>query len=118
MNRPEHGGGKFKGAGFSADVYLTKSSVNENGFYDTSEVVAFLLVLDRLAADNGVEWRALYNDKEVASALSGRTKHGFATFMGQASLGKADMLNYHGPAPLKLHLHIDFSVRMSLPPRP
>jgi hypothetical protein len=117
-NRAGHGGGKFRGAGFSVDVYLSKDKIRENGFYDSTDVVAFLLTLDRLAANNGVQWRALYNDEEVGKALSGRTARGFVTFMGTTSLGKTEMLNYHGPAPLKLHLHFDFSVRMSLPPKP
>ena len=30
--------------------------------------------------------------------------------MGQPRLGKTDMLNYHGPAPLKLHIHLDVSL--------
>jgi len=116
-NYEGHGGGSFKGAGFSADVTLTRSKVGEQGFYDPTDVAAFLLALDQLAADNGVSWRALYNDAEVKRLLGGKAKHGYVQFMGQPNLGSKEMLNYHGPAPLKLHLHIDFSILMSLPPK-
>jgi len=34
-------------------------------------------------------------------------RRGSVRFVGQPRLGKIDLLNYHGPAPLKLHIHLD-----------
>jgi hypothetical protein len=116
-NYAGHGGGKFKGAGFSADIRLPGSKVDERGFYASEDVIKFLLVVDQVAAKNGAQWRVLYNDYDVAKGVSEQAKRGYVQFMGQPFLGQKEFLNYHGPAPLKLHLHIDVAITASLPPK-
>jgi len=94
-------------AGFSVDVRLVDSKLDGRGFYAPADAIAFLLAVDRAAAEAGARWRALYNDADVAAAIKRRARRGSVRFVGQPRLGKIDLLNYHGPAPLKLHIHLD-----------
>jgi hypothetical protein len=108
-NYRDHNGTRSGPAGFSVDVRLTGHKRDERGFYPPADAVAFLLAVDRTAATTGARWRALYNDAEVAGAVAKRARRGSVQFMGQTQVGKTDMLNYHGPDPLKLHIHLDVS---------
>jgi hypothetical protein len=106
----EHGGGSAGPPGFSVDIRLAASKLDPRGFYAPADVLAFLLAVDRAAGDAGARWRALYNDADVAAAVKRRARHGFVQFVGQPRLGQIDLLNYHGPAPLKLHIHLDVTL--------
>lgn len=117
-NYSGHGGGSFRGAGFSADLTLPDEHLDERGFYPVEKVVGLLRAIDDVAAQVGAQWRVLYNDHEVARRFNPQAKSGYVQFMGQARLGNTLMLNWHGPSPLKLHLHLDVSVRTSLPASP
>ena len=97
-------------AGFSVDILLVGGKLDARGFYAASDATAFLLAVDKVAADAGAGWRALYNDAQVGAAIARRAKHGFVEFVGQPRLGRIELLNYHGPAPLKLHIHLDVAL--------
>lgn len=109
-----HNASPGRGAGgFSVDIVLAGNKLDARGFYPPADATAFLLAVDKAAADAGARWRALYNDAQVGDAIARRAKRGSVTFVGQPRLGKIDLLNYHGPAPLKLHIHLDVALDVS-----
>jgi hypothetical protein len=109
-NRPAHGGGVFKGAGFSADISLPKDKINKRGFYDEGEVLKLLKVMDGVAVVMDARWRVLYDDYfSVEKKFNLKALRGRVTAQAKA---EAYRLNFHGPGELLLHLHLD----VSLPP--
>jgi hypothetical protein len=108
-NRPGHGGGVFKDAGFSADITLPKSKLNERQYYNERDVLDLLEAMDDVAVQMNARWRVLYDDFNVEDAFNTGAARGRVT--GQAK-AEPHRLNFHGPGQLLLHLHLD----VSLPP--
>ncbi|MGY1639400.1 peptidoglycan-binding protein [Geodermatophilus sp. SYSU D00742] len=97
----KHGGGPFKGRGFSVDLYIG-AGLDERGFWQRERAVAALLALDAACRSAGAAWRVLYNDHAVAAAVNRHTGLRQVVFVGDSSGGA---LNWHGP--LILHFHLD-----------
>ncbi len=118
-NYKGHGGGAFapgKGVdvlGFSVDLFLSVKT-DARGFWDPQAAVSFLLDLDQAARDAAAEWRVLYNDFSVAEAVNKATGKKHVVFMG-ADTDHGANLNWHGPAPLILHFHLDIAPNATLP---
>lgn len=110
-NYKGHGGGSWAGAGFSVDLTLsgTDAELDDRGFYKHDNAVRFLLNLDQTAKTAGGRWRVLYNDFSVAEEVNHTTGTRNVVFVGNAPGGG---LNWHGPAPMVLHFHLD----IELPP--
>jgi len=106
-----HGGGTWAGQGFSVDLFVS-APTDQRGFWQHSTAVAFLLRLDANAKAMGARWRVLYNDFRVAQEVNAATGTRNVEFMGQSS---ASQLNWHGPAPLILHFHLDLEVPQKTP---
>jgi hypothetical protein len=102
-NRPGHGGGKFAGKGFSADLFLNEST-DRRGFWKVSTAIRFLLVIDLVAKSLGARWQVLYDDFRVAQEVNRITGSRNVVFQGTIS---QDRLNWHGPKHLILHFHLD-----------
>jgi hypothetical protein len=98
---PNHGGGPFKGRGFSVDLYIG-AGLDERGFWQREHAAAALLALDAACRAAGAAWRVLYNDHAVAAEVNRRTGLRQVVFIGDSSGGA---LNWHGP--LILHFHLD-----------
>ena len=81
------------------------------------EAVKFLLALNQAAKAASAEWRVLYNDFSVAEAVNKETGEKHVAFMG-TDTGGGTNLNWHGPAPLILHFHLDISPKATPPPPP
>ncbi len=111
-NYAGHGGGKaseprhFAGKGFSADIYIEAPN-DQRGFWQPRAAVAFLVQLDATAKAFGARWRVLYNDFRVAQAINEASGAMNVAFMGQSGGGQS---NWHGPAPLVLHFHLDLEI--------
>ena len=122
-NYAGHGSWKFtardavgKGShsmGFSVDITLDQVKKDSRGFWDPQTAIDFLLDLDRAAAKAGAEWRVLYNDFSVAEEVNRAIGVKRVTFTG--NIDRGGNLNWHGPAPHKLHFHLDISPTVSLP---
>lgn len=110
-NYAGHGGGSWAGAGFSVDLNLSgkDAELDSRGFYKPEKAVQFLLNLDKAATSLGGKWRVLYNDFSVAEEVNHVTGTRNVTYMGNNPKGT---LNWHGPAPMVLHFHLD----IQLPP--
>jgi len=108
-NYAGHGGGTWAGAGFSVDLTLSgkDSALDARGFWMHDAAVRFLLHIDAAAKAAGARWRALYNDFSVAEEVNRATGVRNVTFTGNAPKNK---LNWHGPAPMVLHFHLDFEI--------
>ncbi len=108
-NYPGHGGGKFNGRGFSLDLYL--KAVDDRGFYNKDEAVRFLQKLHEAATAVNAQWRIIYNDFSVADAVNRALGRQHVIFVGNTRKtgGKVSGLNWHGPAPLILHFHLDLA---------
>jgi hypothetical protein len=111
-----HGARRFKGAGFSVDIRLPGSQIDERGFYAHDDAVAFFLAVDAVAARVNAQWLGLYNDYDVALEVSTKATRGLVHFTGQPNVEGKAALNYHGPGPLKLHIHLDVRLDVSLQP--
>jgi hypothetical protein len=118
-NRPDHGGDKFKGMGFSTDLMLKVQSNDFRGFYPHSIAVRFLLELDATAKAMGARWRVLYNDFGVAKEVNETTGSQNVIFTGNSIFtgdSRKDRLNWHGPAPMLLHFHLDLEIAQKTAP--
>jgi hypothetical protein len=104
-----HGGGSFNGKGYSIDLDL-KHSRDDRGFYRPDDGVKFLRAVGEAARAVNAEWRILYNDFSVADAINRETGIERVGFMGKVRTGNRN-LNWHGPAPLILHFHLDLAPR-------
>ena len=101
-----HGGGSWAGKGFSVDLTLSPP-LDQRGFWQHSAAVAFLMQIDATAKAQGARWRVLYNDFRVAEEVNAATGTRNVEFVGDSS---ATSLNWHGPAPLILHVHLDLEI--------
>jgi hypothetical protein len=87
-------------AEYSVDVFLTVSE-DADGFYKRPETERFLDDVNATALDSGgpygaFQWHAVYNDAQIADTIN--AKYG---------AGRMHRLPHHGPAPDKLHIHLD-----------
>lgn len=106
-----HGGGAFLRRGYSIDLFL--NGPPDRGFYARAEAEAFLRQVHETARAVNVEWRVLYNDFAVADTINRATGVRHVGFVGspvtvvRGGIKYGTGLNWHGPAPLILHLHLD-----------
>jgi len=105
-----HGEGSWKGQGFSLDLTLTgkDAETDERGFYKLETAKNFLRHIRDAAEVVKAEWRVLYDDDDVAKAINKETGKKNVSYMAEVFKGKEE-LNWHGPAPLKLHFHLDIA---------
>jgi hypothetical protein len=87
-------------AEYSVDVFLTVPE-DADGFYKRPETERFLddvnaTALDSSGAYGAFEWHAVYNDAQMADTIN--SKYG---------AGRMHRMPHHGPAPDKLHIHLD-----------
>jgi len=91
---PRHSWGEF-----SVDVFLTVGQDNK-GFYRVDPTETFFDDLNDTALEDGpygkFQWRAVYNDDRMIATIGGK--------YGANRISKAP---HHGPAPDKLHIHLD-----------
>jgi hypothetical protein len=108
-NYPRHGGGKFNNRGFSLDLYI--EGLDDRGFYPKDEAIRFLKQLHEAAAAVGAQWRVIYNDFSVADVVNRALGREHVIFVGRTTktAGRVIGLNWHGPAPLILHFHLDLA---------
>jgi hypothetical protein len=109
-----HGGGSWAGKGFSVDLTLL-APLDQRGFWQHRAAVDFLMQLDATAKAQGARWRVLYNDFRVAEEVNAATGSRNVEFIGESS---ATSLNWHGPAPLILHFHLDLEIPQKPVPTP
>jgi hypothetical protein len=102
-----HGGGAFRGRGFSIDLWLDHSPKDARGFWRHKDAVDLLRAVRQAARAADAEWRVLYNDYLVASVINQETGARRVGFAGGAFPGGG--LNWHGPHPLILHFHLDLT---------
>jgi hypothetical protein len=107
-NYSPHGLGSWKEKGFSVDLRLPAARLDSRGFYDRSAAISFLLNLSKAASSLGAHWRVLYNDFSVAQAVNAATGSRNVVFTGNVDAKGG--LNWHGPAPLILHFHLDLEI--------
>jgi hypothetical protein len=91
--------------GMSVDILLSEAKKTPDGFWEAAQAVKFLRAVDGVAGSDdfkGTRWVALYNDFDVADELK-KAEYGKVRFRG-------DGVNYHGPEPLKLHIHLELYV--------
>ena len=111
-NYHNHGGGAFNNRGLSLDLWLGKT--DERGFYLHDDALRLFRAVDAAARDVGARWRALYNDFTAADAINRELGRRHVLFMGTVRRNKAKKvvgLNWHGPDPLILHVHLDITPR-------
>jgi hypothetical protein len=108
-NYPGHGGGKFNDRGFSLDLYI--EGLDDRGFYPKDEAIRFLQKLHEAATAVSAQWRVIYNDFSVADVVNHALGREHVIFVGKARKtgGRVTGLNWHGPAPLILHFHLDLA---------
>ena len=91
---PRHSWGEF-----SVDVFLNVGE-DKQGFYSVDPTETFFDDLNDTALENGrfgtFQWRAVYNDDRMIATVGGK--------YGKHRISKAP---HHGPAPDKLHIHLD-----------
>lgn len=106
-NYPGHGGGAFNGRGFSLDLYI--EGTDDRGFYPKDQAIRFLTAVHEAATAVGAQWRVIYNDFSVAHTVNSALGCQHVIFVGKARKTGARVsgLNWHGPAPLILHFHLD-----------
>jgi hypothetical protein len=102
-----HGGGAFRGRGFSIDLWLDRSPRDARGFWRPEDAVALLRAVHQAARAVGAEWRVLYNDYSVARIINQETGARRVGFVAGAFPNGG--LNWHGPHPLILHFHLDLA---------
>jgi LAS superfamily LD-carboxypeptidase LdcB len=117
-----HGGAKFRNRGYSIDLEIRGG--DDRGFYPRDQAVEFLRAIHEAARANNAEWRAIYNDFSVGDMINRETGEQHVIFVGKVRRDKQNKvigLNWHGPAPLILHFHLDLvprsGARVSLPSR-
>jgi Domain of unknown function (DUF4157) len=98
--------GKTKG--FSVDLTLEgkDASADPRGFYLPAVAIRFLLHVDTASKPADAEWAVQYNDFSVAQEVNKQVGVRRVGFTG--NIDKSGSLNWHGPAPLKLHFHLDY----------
>jgi hypothetical protein len=108
-NYPGHGGGKFLNRGFSLDLYI--KGLDDRGFYPKDEAIRFLQKLHEAATAVSAQWRVIYNDFSVADVVNRALGREHVIFVGttRKTGGRVTGLNWHGPAPLILHFHLDLA---------
>jgi hypothetical protein len=91
---PGHSWGEF-----SVDVFLSVGE-DKQGFYNVDPTETFFDDLNDTALEVGrfgtFQWRAVYNDDRIITAVGDK--------YGKRRISKAP---HHGPAPDKLHIHLD-----------
>ena len=105
-----HGGGPFLNRGYSLDLFL--EGRDERGFYKPEQVKKLLRAVSSAARSVGAGWRCLYNDFQVADAINREFGHRHVLFIGAVSRDRSKRvtgLNWHGPNPLILHVHLDLA---------
>ena len=104
-----HGGGKFYNRGFSLDLYI--KGLDDRGFYPKDEAIRFLQKLHEAATAVNAQWRIIYNDFSVADVVNRALGREHVIFVGttRKTGGRVTGLNWHGPAPLILHFHLDLA---------
>lgn len=109
-NYQGHGGGSFLNRGYSLDLFLPAK--DERGFYRPEEVKKLLRAVNSAAGSVRAGWRCLYNDFQVAEAINREFGRRHVLFIGAVSRDRAKRvrgLNWHGPDPLILHVHLDLA---------
>jgi peptidoglycan hydrolase-like protein with peptidoglycan-binding domain len=104
-----HGGGAFHNRGHSLDLFL--EGIDDRGFYPKERAVSLLHAVHDSAAHVNAQWRAIYNDFDVADVVNRALTTRHVVFVGETrkQAGAVTGLNWHGPAPLILHLHLDLA---------
>lgn len=105
-----HGGGSFNNRGHSLDLYIAGS--DDRGFFPRNDAIAFLRAVHAAARAVGAEWRVIYNDFAVADAINRELGRQHVIFVGTVRRDQAKRvtgLNWHGPAPLIVHFHLDLA---------
>lgn len=105
-----HGGGSFNNRGHSLDLYISGS--DDRGFFPRNDAIAFLRAVHAAARAVGAEWRVIYNDFAVADAINREFGRQHVIFVGTVRRDQAKRvtgLNWHGPAPLIVHFHLDLA---------
>jgi len=69
--------------------------------------------VDKASKLADAEWDVQYNDFRVAEEVNKRLGVKRIGFTG--NIDKSGSLNWHGPAPLKLHFHLDYMPKMDKP---
>jgi hypothetical protein len=91
---PKHSWGEF-----SIDIFLTVGQ-DKQGFYRVGPTETFFDDLNDTALEDGpwgtFQWRAVYNDDRMIATVGAK--------YGKHRISKAP---HHGPAPDKLHIHLD-----------
>jgi hypothetical protein len=91
---PSHSWGEF-----SIDIFLNVGE-DKQGFYRVDPTETFFDDLNDTALEDGpwgtFQWRAVYNDDRMIATVGGK--------YGTNRISKAP---HHGPAPDKLHIHLD-----------
>lgn len=108
---PKHGSKGFVDRGYSVDLFIPGR--DERGFYRQTDAIALIRAVDGAAKAIGADWRIIYNDFAVASAINKAFGRRHVIFVGEPQPNKqgAMTLNWHGPDPLILHFHLDLAVR-------
>lgn len=92
---------------YSFDIHLPVK-INEEGFYDRAQVIAFFDAVNKAAKDKGISWIALYNDFEVAKTVNEKLGQIRVGFSGARDAGPGQEGSiHHGPAPYLLHIHFN-----------
>ncbi len=105
-----HGGGSFYNRGYSLDLFL--SGRDARGFYRKEDAIRLLRAVHAAAGAVQAQWRAIYNDFSVADAVNRALGRNHVIFVGAARKNAAKAvtgLNWHGPDPLILHVHLDLA---------
>lgn len=104
-----HGGGKFNNRGYSLDLFI--KGLDDRGFYPRQAAVSLLRAVHEAASAVGAQWRVIYNDFEVADAVNRSLGRQHVIFVGKIRKTGTTVsgLNWHGPAPLILHFHLDLA---------
>ena len=111
-----HGGGAFLDRGYSLDLFLTGR--DPRGFYKPEDAKRLLRAVHAAAGAVGADWRTIYNDFSVADAINRELKRNHVIFVGGVTRNKTKHvtgLNWHGPDPLILHVHLDLAPRPGAP---
>ncbi|WP_028744992.1 hypothetical protein [Rhizobium mesoamericanum] len=105
-----HGGGAFYNRGYSLDLFL--SGRDTRGFYRKEDAIRLLRAIHTAAGAVQAQWRAIYNDFSVADAINRALGRNHVVFVGAVLKSRSKTvtgLNWHGPDPLILHVHLDLA---------
>jgi hypothetical protein len=105
-----HGGGAFLDRGYSLDLFIPGRDAR--GFYKKEDAVRLLRAVNAAAGEVQLGWRAIYNDFSVADAINREFGRQHVIFIGAATKNSAKAvtgINWHGPDPLILHVHLDLA---------